>query len=86
MAPALERAIERTDFPTAERWLEQPRPVRREHHVALAGAELTLAVVREAAGLGGPFLLAGHSVDQQRDAPVAELAPVDHPAAPNFSA
>ncbi|MFC5949298.1 BTAD domain-containing putative transcriptional regulator [Pseudonocardia lutea] len=45
--PVLERVIERTDFPTAERWLERLRPVRREHHVGLAGAELMLAVVRE---------------------------------------
>lgn len=45
--PALERAIERTDFPTAERWLARLGPVRREHHVALAGAELMLVVVRE---------------------------------------
>ncbi|GEL23691.1 hypothetical protein PSU4_26450 [Pseudonocardia sulfidoxydans NBRC 16205] len=45
--PVLERAIERTDFPTAERWLERLGPARREHYVALAGAELMLAVVRE---------------------------------------
>ncbi|SHK43294.1 transcriptional activator domain-containing protein [Pseudonocardia thermophila] len=45
--PVLERAIERTDFATAERWLEQLQPVRRDHDVALAGAELMLAVVRE---------------------------------------
>ncbi|MGD9988230.1 BTAD domain-containing putative transcriptional regulator [Pseudonocardia sp.] len=45
--PVLERAIERTDFPTAERWLERLGPARREHHVALTGAELMLAVVRE---------------------------------------
>jgi len=50
--PALERAIERTDFPTAERWLERLQPVRREHHVALAGAELMLAVVREGYAAG----------------------------------
>lgn len=45
--PVLERAIERTDFPTAERWLRRLAPVRREHHLALVGAELMLAVVGE---------------------------------------
>jgi DNA-binding SARP family transcriptional activator len=45
--PVLERIIERTDFAMAERWLARLAPVRREHHVELAGAELMLAVVRE---------------------------------------
>lgn len=62
--PVLERIIERTDFSTAERWLERLDPVRREHHVELAGAELMLAVVREdfAAGvrLADRMEAAGH--------------------------
>lgn len=43
----LERVIERADLPVAERWLQRIQPVRREHHTALAGAELMLAIAHE---------------------------------------
>jgi ATP/maltotriose-dependent transcriptional regulator MalT len=50
--PVLGRVIERADLDLAERWLDQLAPVRRSGDLALAEAELLLAVARENYGAG----------------------------------
>lgn len=44
---ALDSVVERADFAVARRWLTRLEPVRRDHHTALAGAELMLALANE---------------------------------------
>ncbi|GAA1142234.1 BTAD domain-containing putative transcriptional regulator [Nocardioides aquiterrae] len=50
--PVLERVIERTDFPVAERWLRELAPVRDAAQPELVEAELMLALSREDYGAG----------------------------------
>jgi DNA-binding SARP family transcriptional activator len=61
IGPVLERVIERTDFPIAERWLEQVGPVRDADDFGLATAELLMAVAREEFGAGAALADALHA-------------------------